>query len=166
MFAEVLRRRLLVTGVAFTAAAAIGLPVFRPVAAGPGSVAIGLAVGVALFVVLAGMPRVPGDFRGACLRVTYLAAGAGLEELLWRGLALAALAPALGTVAALAVTSAAFALSHARLLGRRCAVHLLTGAGFGAAFLVAGLPAAVAAHTGYNVLVDLAVRAERERVDA
>jgi membrane protease YdiL (CAAX protease family) len=165
MVAEVLRRRLLVTGVAFAAAAAIGLPDFRPVTSGSGSAAIGLAIGFGLFVLLAGAPRAPGELRGTSVRVAYLTAGAALEELLWRGLGLATLVPPLGAVAALSVTSAGFALSHTRLLGRRCVVHLLTGAGFGSAFLVAGLPAAVAAHAGYNVLVDLGVRAEREQGD-
>jgi membrane protease YdiL (CAAX protease family) len=129
---------------------------------GPGGVATGLTAGLVLFVLLAGAPRLPADLRGTALQVASLTAGAGVEELAWRGVGLAALARPLGTAGALGVTSAAFACAHAGILGRRCAVHLLTGAGFGTAFFIGGLPAAVAGHAGYNVLVDLGVRADLE----
>ena len=166
MTAELLRLRLLVAGAAFATVAVTGLPDFRPVAGGPATLAAGLGVAVVLFVVLAGAPRCPAEWHGVPLVAGYLAAGAAVEELLWRGLGLAALSSLVGAVAALMLTSIGFALAHAPALGRRCSVHLLTGAGFGAAFVLAGLPAAVAAHAGYNALVDLGVRAGREREGA
>lgn len=162
MAAELLRRRLLVVGLALAVVAAVGLPAFRPIVEGPLSAPFGLAVGLVLFGVLAGRPRLPVSRAGLLGRGLYLAAGAGIEELLWRGYVFAALVPPLGTAAALAVTTVGFASAHVGLLGRSAAIHLLTGVGFGGAFVVAGLPAATCAHAGYNVLVDLAVRSVQE----
>jgi membrane protease YdiL (CAAX protease family) len=159
--AELVRRRLIVLGTALAAVAGVGLPAFRPLETNPAAASVGPVVALALFAVLAGRPRLPAMRRGLCVRLTYLAAGAALEELLWRGVLLAALAPWAGRAGALAATTAGFAASHVGLLGPRANVHFLTGASFGGAFLLAGLPAAVAAHAGYNVLVDLGVQAER-----
>jgi membrane protease YdiL (CAAX protease family) len=162
MAAELLRRRLLVLGVTLTAAAAIGLPGFRPAVRSPVGLAIGLLVGLVLFVVLAGRPRLPALHRGQVARLAYLSTGAALEELLWRGLLLAALASWTGRGAALAATTVGFATWHVGVLGRRAFVHLFTGAGFGGAFVLAGLPAAVTAHAVYNGFVDCAVQSRRE----
>ena len=127
--------------------------------------AAGPACGVALFVTLAG-GRVPRRCPAArprvvALRWVWLGLNAAIEELVWRGVALGLLALAVGPVAALVVSTVAFAAWHAPALGRGAAVHLLTGAGFGAAYLVGGLGAAVFAHATYNVLVDWGVQAER-----
>jgi membrane protease YdiL (CAAX protease family) len=162
MAVELLRRRLLLAGVALAAVVAVGLPAFRPVARSPIGLVLGLLIGLALFVLLAGKPRLPTMRRNHAVRIAYLATGAALEELLWRGLLLAALASWAGRMAALAATTGCFAASHVGPLGRRAVVHLLTGAGFGGAFVVAGLPAAIAAHAAYNALVDLAVQSRRE----
>jgi membrane protease YdiL (CAAX protease family) len=127
--------------------------------------AIGPASGLALFVALTGgrLPpaRLPGRRRAVALRWFWLAATATLEELVWRGVVLAGLALALGPIAALVLSAAGFAVWHARALARRCAVHTVTGAAFGGAFLLGGLTAAVLAHGTYNLLVDWAVHAER-----
>jgi hypothetical protein len=122
---------------------------------------LGPAVGAGLFVLLAGCaPRLPRRRPGViAARSAYLAAAACFEELLWRGVALAVLAAWLGPAVALVLTSLAFALSHRRTLGLRSAVHVVTGLGFGAAFLGGGLAAAALAHALYNVLVDLSVQA-------
>lgn len=127
----------------------------------------GPVCGAALFVALAGgrlpstRPRAgPGALT---IRWVWLGTLASIEELVWRGLVLTGLALALGSAAALVLSSIGFAAWHARELGRSCAVHVLTGLGFGGAFLVGGLVAAVAAHATYNVLVDWAVQAERAR---
>jgi ABC-2 type transport system ATP-binding protein len=82
-----------------------------------------------------------------------VAVGAG-EEVLWRAVVLGRLLPVVGVAAALAVSSAAFALTHYPAQGRRgAAVHLLTGAGFGLTFVfVGGIAAAIAAHAAYNLL--------------
>jgi membrane protease YdiL (CAAX protease family) len=130
-------------------------------------VASGPVCGATLFFVLAGgrLPRARRTAlsRAFVLRWLWLGVLAGLEELVWRELALTWLASALGSVAALLVASVGFALWHRPALGRRCAVHFVTGLGFGAAFLVGGLAAATLAHAIYNVLVDWAVHAERTR---
>jgi membrane protease YdiL (CAAX protease family) len=123
--------------------------------------------GVALFLALTGgrLPHARPRARPHALTLRWLSLGvlAALEEVVWRGLVLSGLTLALGTAAALAVSSAGFALWHAPELGRRCAVHVVTGLGFGGAFLVGGLGAAIAAHATYNVLVDWAVHSERAR---
>ena len=129
---------------------------------------VGPLSGVALFALLSGgrLPRARPHLRRRALAVrwAYLGAAAGFEEVVWRGLVLGALTAAIGPWAALAGSSAGFAAWHWPSLGRRSAVHLVTGTGFGAAFLAGGLAAAVLAHAVYNLLVDLAVQAERARM--
>ncbi len=130
----------------------------------------GPAVGIGLFVLLAhAAPAVrlpPRGRRVLVARAAYLAAAAAYEEILWRGVALAALVPVFGSLGALAVTCAGFAASHHRSHGRRSIVHLATGGGFGGAFLCGGLAAAILAHVTYNLLVDLAVQARLPRPPA
>jgi membrane protease YdiL (CAAX protease family) len=126
---------------------------------------VGVGGGSALFLVLAGgrlprrLLRVPR--RELALLWLWLVGRAAGEEVVWRWLILAALAIAVGTGTALLLSAIGFAAWHAPLLGRRCAVHLATGAAFGAAYLLAGLGAAALAHATYNVLVDWAVHSER-----
>jgi membrane protease YdiL (CAAX protease family) len=123
--------------------------------------------GAALFLALAGgrLPRERPRARPRALAVRWLSLGlaAALEELVWRGLVLAGLALAFGPSVALLASSAGFAAWHASALGRRCVVHLATGLGFGGAFLVGGLGAAVTAHATYNLLVDWGVQSRRCR---
>jgi membrane protease YdiL (CAAX protease family) len=126
--------------------------------------ASGPMCGAALFVALAGgkVPRrrIAGRPRAVALRWLGLVGMASLEELVWRGLVLAGLALAVGPLAALLASAGGFAVWHAPSLGRRCVVHVITGLGFGSAFLLGGLPAAALAHGTYNLLVDWAVHAE------
>jgi Type II CAAX prenyl endopeptidase Rce1-like len=158
---DVIRGRLLLWATALVAALAVGLPAFRPELQGRASVLVGPAVGAGLFLGLAGT-RFP-EFRAPTIaRAAWLGASAAFEELAWRAVALAVLAAWMGVLAALVVTSVGFAAAHQARLGRRARVHVLTGAGFGAAFVCAGLVAAIAAHWVYNLLVDLALRGERE----
>src|SRR3954452_7866241 len=107
----------------------------------------GSLCGVALFLLLIGgrLPHSRPRARPRALTLRWLSLGvlAALEEMVWRGLVLSGLTLALGTAAALAVSSAGFAMWHAPELGRRCAIHVATGLGFGGAFLVAGLAAAI-----------------------
>jgi membrane protease YdiL (CAAX protease family) len=93
-----------------------------------------------------------------------LGAIAGLEEVAWRGVVLGGLMVILGQWPALAVSSGAFAMWHWSSLRARSAVHLVTGAAFGGAFLAGGLAAAMLSHALYNLLVDWAVHAERARL--
>jgi membrane protease YdiL (CAAX protease family) len=129
------------------------------------AVASGPLCGAALFVVLTGgripRARISASAHALALRWAWLGVAAALEELVWRGLVLPVLAAPLGTAAALAISAAAFALWHRAALGRRCGVHVLTGLGFGGAFVLGGLAAAMLAHAVYNVLVDWAVHAHR-----
>jgi len=131
-------------------------------------VTIGPVAGVATFLSLTGghipfaLPRPLG--RAMLVRWLGLGAAAGLEEVVWRGIVLGGLRALIGPWAALVASSAGFALWHWPSLRGRCAVHLITGAAFGVAFLVGGLTAAIVAHAVYNVLVDWAVRAQRARL--
>jgi membrane protease YdiL (CAAX protease family) len=162
---EVLARR----GAAWTLVLLLGwayLPSAPPAASSAGSW-LGPITGVALFLVLARrLPR--GQIRRARLpavaaRSGYLAAVAAVEEVLWRGFALRILAAQSSPVAALAATTLGFAAWHGPRLGRRSLVHLVTGLAFGAvALATGGLAAAIVAHAVYNVLVGLAVEAERD----
>jgi membrane protease YdiL (CAAX protease family) len=70
------------------------------------------------------------------------------EEIIWRLVLLGELL-VFGAVAALSLSTVAFALAHrARLL------HLATGAAFGGLYLATGvLAASIAAHWVYNALV-------------
>lgn len=160
-----MRGRLLLWAAAFVVGAALGVlapPVVAPrLFAGP-------AVGVVLFLLLARRwPRLPpGPMAAVVARSGYIVAAAAFEELLWRGLGLGVLARPLGPGPALVLTAAAFACAHRRAPGPRRAVHVLTGLGFGSAYLVGGLAAAVLAHASYNVLVDVAVQAERRGEEA
>jgi hypothetical protein len=128
------------------------------------AVASGPVCGATLFFALSGghLPRTRPAGRLVPLAIRWASIGsrAAVEELVWRGLALAWLLLALGPIAGLLLTSVGFSLWHGRVLGRRCAVHVLTGVGFGCAFLVGGLAAAVLAHAIYNVLVDWALHSE------
>jgi membrane protease YdiL (CAAX protease family) len=128
----------------------------------------GPLLGFVVFSLLAGgrLPAAlpPGKPAAIVRRWASLGLAAGLEEAVWRGLVLAGLSIVAGALGALAASAAGFAAWHRRALGRRCAVHVLTGAAFGAAFLLGGLVAAVVAHGVYNVLVDWAVQAGGSRV--
>ena len=127
-------------------------PPSRPL---PVALAAGAAAGLALYVVVERrLPPPPG--LGACGRVciakhAVLAAWAGAEEIVWRWLVLGEVARVVGVAAALGVSSLGFALWHPS----RRRLHLLTGLGFGAIFLAAGLAAAWAAHAVYNGAVSL-----------
>jgi membrane protease YdiL (CAAX protease family) len=130
--------------------------------------ALGMLFGAAAFLLLTGgrvplaLPRPFG--RTMIARWLNLGAIAAFEEIVWRGVVLAGLSLVVGPWAALAVSSAAFAVWHWPSFRVRCAVHAVTGAAFGAAFLVAGLLAAILGHALYNLLVDWAVAAERARL--
>jgi membrane protease YdiL (CAAX protease family) len=122
--------------------------VSRPLALGAGLIA-----GIALFVAASRRrpslrrPRASKSLLVA--RQLFLGLCAANEELLWRRLLLGELLFA-GPVAALALSSAGFAIAHrrARLL------HVGTGCAFGGVYVVTGvLGASIAAHWLYNVLV-------------
>jgi hypothetical protein len=129
------------------------------------AVASGPVCGAVLFVALAGgrLPRAGIRRRRRAVVIRWLGLGAKstLEEFVWRGLVLAGLAVAIGPIGALLLSAGGFAVWHSPGLGWRCVAHAVTGGGFGIAFLLGGLPAAVLAHGTYNVLVDWAVHAER-----
>ena len=130
--------------------------------------AVGPVAGAATFLVLSGgrfplaLPRPLG--RAMAVRWLALGATAALEEVVWRAVVLGGLLILVGPWPALAVSSTGFAIWHWSSLRRRCVAHVVTGAGFGCAFLVGGLPAAILAHALYNLLVDWAVHAERARL--
>lgn len=152
-FAALLAAGAVTVGLPPVGAAVLGLP------AAP-AVALGAVAGAGLFRVLAG-PRVPA-LRPAPLagpRGVVLAGRASVEEVAWRGFLLGALVPPLGPLAALGVTSVAFALAHGAAGGRLRLVHVLTGGVFGGLYLSSGrLASAVAAHVVYNGLVVAARR--------
>jgi ABC-2 type transport system ATP-binding protein len=151
-----------------TVAAAIGVP------APPGSMVglsialpCGIVAGSLLFAVLSRGWVPVGVFRrerAAALtaRGGYLVLRSAVEEIFWRGLGIGAMAPLIGTVPALVVTTVGFAASHIPKFGRHSAAHLLTGAVFGGLYLVGGgLAAPIAAHATYNLLIAFALEARR-----
>jgi membrane protease YdiL (CAAX protease family) len=132
-------------------------PPQAPVRGAAASVALGLAAGICLLVVLAGrLPPLPRVRRGRLAatgaRACVLGIGALAEELIWRVVALGALAATVGPWPALAVTTACFAATHAGQGRRAVAVHLVTGAAFGGVYLAtASFAAAATAHASYNL---------------
>ena len=88
-------------------------------------------------------------------KAVYLALHSAAEEVLWRWFVLGAIAARDGWLAALLLSTLAFAASHARGQGwQGLRVHALTGLAFGAIFLVTGrIAASIVAHIAYNVLV-------------
>jgi membrane protease YdiL (CAAX protease family) len=117
------------------------------------AVAAGIFAGGVLFVALSRL-RPSIRRRGAAGSVLvgrqlFLALCAANEEVLWRRVLLGELLVA-GPLAALALSSAGFALAHrrARLF------HIGTGSVFGGVYLTTGfLGASIAAHWTYNALV-------------
>jgi membrane protease YdiL (CAAX protease family) len=82
-------------------------------------------------------------------RLAVLGLWAACEEIVWRRVVLGELL-FIGTLPALAVSSATFAAAHRR----RRALHLATGASFGAVYVATGvLLACIAAHWTYNALI-------------
>jgi ABC-2 type transport system ATP-binding protein len=124
------------------------------------SAPLGVAAGVALFMLLArARPRVlltPMAFATALV----VAAAGMSEEAIWRAFALGRIAPNAGTAAAVAVTSAAFAVTHLPALRPRgAAMQLVTGSVFGVLFVATGsLVACALAHAAYNLLAVLCRR--------
>jgi ABC-2 type transport system ATP-binding protein len=120
-----------------------------------------------LFVLLAG--EVPWRERPSLRRVrsigirgVYLTITSASEEVFWRLLVLGGLAPVLGLVPAFVASTVGFAFAHGLRRGDVVAVHLLTGATFGAVYLATGrVEAAIVAHALYNWLVVVAVESGR-----
>lgn len=160
--------RRLWSGTAASAAGAAALLAFvrvpiEPRFAHAPSLALALVAATGLFVGLARtLPRIRASGRPlprlAALGTFFVVRSAS-EEVTWRWFLLGSLVPRVGASSALALSSAGFALAHARGQHRRgVAVHLATGAVFGGVFLATGsILAAIAAHAAYNLLVLLAV---------
>jgi ABC-2 type transport system ATP-binding protein len=144
-------------GLAFVVLAPSPPPPARWPAAGV-AIPAGALLGAVLFAALArGRPRTLRIRSPAALAaaLTLATAGAG-EEAVWRGFALARLAPSIGIAGALAATTVAFAATHVPALRVRASVHLVTGTAFGLVFVTSGnLAAAALAHGSYNLLVVL-----------
>jgi ABC-2 type transport system ATP-binding protein len=136
-------------------AAALLVRLPTPTLRQPAHVAIALPVGLAAGVCLAALLGRGRVTKPAAALATVLVVAGGSEEVLWRGFALARLAPAAGAVPALALTTAGFAASHYPALRvRGVLTHAVTGSVFGMVFIGTGsLASAVAAHGSYNLLV-------------
>ena len=135
-------------------AGAMVVPRPEPLAAVRAPLALGLFVGVGLYVVLSGSVSVTVRAPGVAARIVYVAARAAYEEAVWRLCLLGLLAAAFGPAAGLALTTTAFALSHWPRQGPRAVVHLVTGSALCGVFLVTGsFAAAAATHVVYNALV-------------
>ena len=140
------------TALALTLGLALSPPHPRVRTADGVAVALGAVAGVVLFAAL--LRRSPaltrlGTAPSALGRQIFLGVCAANEEVLWRRILLGELLPA-GGLAALAVSSAGFALAHRR--AKR--LHLATGVTFGGVYLATGvLGASIAAHWMYNALV-------------
>lgn len=137
-------------------ALALGLPAGEAISDPAAGVAAGCGCGVALFVLLAQRrPRLPG---GGVSLSAHLGLRAAHEEALWRGGLPLLLVPLVGRGTAIVAGVVAFAFAHAPTQGVRAAVHLFTGGAFSVLALGPGLPAAMAAHASYNVLIGAALR--------
>lgn len=122
---------------------------------------VGGCFGLVLFVGLARrLPRASIG-RRTIARACHVALRAVHEEAIWRGASLAVAAIALGRVAAAVALTVAFAAAHAATQSRLAATHLLTGGCFTALALGRGLPAAMAAHAVYNMLISAALAHRR-----
>ena len=143
--------------VATWAAAVASLAVVQPrgpVAAPSTAAAIvaGAVAGTVLFAALS----VSLPLRGPRVQLAVLILlTAGAEEVVWRRFLLDGVGTRAGTLPALVFTTGLFAFAHRH--GRK--LHALTGACFGALYLLGGLPAAWAAHAAY----DLALAGARAR---
>lgn len=143
-----------VAGAAGAAATVLLVPVPAPLGVRTGAfvaVAAGAGAGALLYIVLTcSLPRLPGRSSLTPTQLVFVLAWAWVEEALWRRLLLGGVALAAGTLAGLVVATLLFALAHGH--GRRAQV--VTGAGFGSAYIATGrLGAAVASHVVYNLLV-------------
>lgn len=144
----------ILAGATCAAATVLLVPVPAPLGVRLGTfaaVAAGTGAGVLLFVVLAGSrPRLPGRSSLTPVQLLFVLGWAWVEEALWRRLLLGGVALAAGALAGLVVATVLFALAHRH--GRRA--QIVTGAGFGSAYVATGrLGAAVASHVVYNLLV-------------
>jgi membrane protease YdiL (CAAX protease family) len=127
----------------------------RPAAAipVPAAIGFGMASGLALQLAAARrLPRLRPSLRSpghSVVRLGLFGLLAANEEVVWRRTLLGELLHT-GPTAAIAASTLAFALAH-RV---RPALHLGTGAAFGGLYVITGaLPASIAAHSTYNVLV-------------
>lgn len=113
--------------------------------------ALGVALGAALFLVLAGTPtRLPRDGQLTAVQAGFLLGWAWVEEMVWRRLLLSSVSVVAGVALGFLAATALFALAHPHGRG----THLVTGATFGGAFVATGrLGAAIASHVTYNLLV-------------
>jgi membrane protease YdiL (CAAX protease family) len=140
-----------VTALAVSLRFALSPPQPPPQLAPALALVLGAFAGAVLFVAVS---RRRPSFAGARIerllgRQLFLGLCAANEEIVWRRTLLGELLPA-GSVVALVVSSAGFAVAHrrSRLL------HIGTGSVFGVLYLATGvLAASIAAHWVYNALV-------------
>jgi ABC-2 type transport system ATP-binding protein len=135
-----------------------------PGSAGAFGIGLGVAAGVLLFALLAReLPRgrFPKPRTGiVAFKGLVLVFRSTFEEMLWRGIVLGVVGGRTGLLPAYALSSVGFAALHARPRARR--VHLVSGASFGGLYLAThGLPAPIAAHATYNLLVLFATESAR-----
>ena len=101
------------------------------------------------------------------VKVVYTTITSAAEEVLWRWLVLGGLAPVVGLAPAFVGATVGFALAHGTRRRDVVAVHLGTGAVFGAVYVGTGrIEAAILAHAVYNWLVLAALEAEAPAVPA
>jgi membrane protease YdiL (CAAX protease family) len=122
------------------------------------SIAVGTALGVAMFVAVVGrgsrLAVARGSVHTAFARWIVFGLLAANEELVWRRAVLGECLGA-GSAAALAGSTLVFAVAHRARPG----LHLGTGAAFGGVYLATGvLGASIAAHWIYNGLLSSAAR--------
>jgi ABC-2 type transport system ATP-binding protein len=155
--------RLAAWGASGTLAALVAPPLAPILRLGVVAPALGVAAGTLLFAALARRRLPAAAFvseppRRLAARTIVLGVKSFHEEALWRALLLGALAAPLGRGGALVASTALFAAAHLGRQGRHARCHVVTGATFGAVYLMTGrLSAAVAAHATYNGLVGVGI---------
>ena len=154
---------------AMAVAASPGVDALDPTLAGLGdALALGLLAGAAAFGLVARRRLAVSDVialppRRLVARSLVLTAKSAQEEALWRALLLGLLVEPVGRIGALLGSTAAFAAAHVRRQGRSASTHLVTGATFGAAYLLTGrLWSAITAHATFNVMVGAGAMSEED----
>ena len=154
---------------AFAWVALIDLPrQDAPVALGWPALPLGAIAGAGMFAALSQQTIDLASLRrerapAILARSLYLTGQSSYEEVIWRGLLFTWLVSVLGVGPAFALSTAGFALAHFKSQGWSGAVHLATGTAFAGVFYLSGsLLAAIVAHAAYNVLIGLAIEAQRE----
>lgn len=152
-------------GAAGTLLALAGFAAREPGVSPPVGIACGVAMGMALFLIIEQarkppfrIPRHRKALLALCGLVLLLRSAS--EEVFWRWFVLGGLAALMSIWVAAVISALGFAVSHVKPQAVR--LHLVTGSALASAYAVSGsLVAVVAAHATYNLFVALGLEQAR-----